>query len=115
MLFNATRDFNDRRVVDAVMDVARQTTADETTRIYAFALLYSSAMPPGYLDVDDLLNPGDTPAAMGWFTHDTRTRVTRAVLGDLHEEVRAVLQSIAESEPGTRVGIAAGAVLRRIR
>ncbi|HST59286.1 MAG TPA: hypothetical protein VLK84_11365, partial [Longimicrobium sp.] len=114
LLFNATRDFNDRRVVDAVAAVARRTGAPETTRIYAFALLFNYAVPGRYLNIEQLLQPGEFPPRIRYFTHDDRGDSTRAILGDLRPEVSEVLRSVAAAEPSSRVGIAAATVLRRL-
>jgi hypothetical protein len=114
-LFNATRSFNDRSVVDAVAEVARRGTATETTRIYAFALLFSYAVPGWYIEIADLLRPRETPARMSAVTHDASARSTRAVLGDLRPEVSAILQSVVEAEPNSRVAGAAETVLRWLR
>ncbi len=114
MLFNATRDFNDRRVIDAVADAARRRNAPETTRIYAFALLFNYAAPGSYLNMKQLLEPGEFPPRISFITHDDRAHATRAILGDLGPEVSAVLRSVAAAEPDSRVGIAAATVLRRL-
>lgn len=114
LLFNATRDFNDRRVVDAVAEIARLGSGSETTRIYAFALLFNYAVPGIYIDVGDLLDPADRFPAMGWSSHDDRARDTRAILGDLRPEVSEVLRSVIATEPRTRVGVAAEIVLRSL-
>lgn len=114
LLFNVTRDFNDRRVVDAVAAAARRSGAPETTRIYAFALLFNYAVPGRYIIIQQLLQPGEFPPRIRYFTHDDRGKSTRAVLGDLRPEVSAVLRSVATAEPGSRVGIAAATVLRRL-
>lgn len=114
LLFNATRSFNDRRVVDAVAEVARRRTAPETTRVYAIALLFSYAVPGRYIKVADLLHPREQSARMSAVSHDERARGTRAVLGDLRPEVGALLRIVAHSEPGSRVGIASAIVLRRL-
>jgi hypothetical protein len=111
-LFAATRDFNDRRVVDAVVDVARRTQASETTRIYALALLFNYAAPGFYIDLQDLLHPGNHLPPLRGRSHDTRAHETRAVLGDLRPEVREVLSSVVASEPESRVGVVASTVLR---
>ena len=113
-LFNATRDFNDRRVVDAVADAARRRDAPETTRVYAFALLFNYAVPGRYIIIQQLLQPGEFPPRVRYFTHDDRGDSTRAVLGDLRPEVSALLRSVAVAEPGSRVGVAAQTVLRRL-
>jgi hypothetical protein len=114
LLFNATRDFNDRRVVEAVSDVARRREVPETTRIYAFALLFNYAAPGRYIIIQQLLQPGEFPPRIRYFTHDDRGESTRAILGDLRPEVSAILRSVAAAEPGSRVGIAAATVLRRL-
>jgi len=111
-LFAATRDFNDRRVVDAVADVARRTQAPETTRIYALALLFNYAAPGLYVDFHDLLHPGSHLPALSSVSHDTRAQETRALLGDLRPAVREILGSVVAAEPASRVGSAAGIVLR---
>lgn len=112
-LFNASRDFNDRRVVDAVADLARRSGAPEEARIYALALLYSYAVPGLYIGVDDLLS-GRRPGISS-VSHDTRARETRAALGDLRPEICALLAAVVDSERDTRVGTAAAAVLRYLR
>lgn len=112
-LFNASRDFNDRRVVDAVADLARRSGAPEEARIYAFALLYSYAVPGLYIGVDDLL--GGRRPGIGSVSHDARTRETRVALGDLRHEVCTLLAAIVDSERETRVGTAAATVLRYLR
>lgn len=112
-LFNASRDFNDRRVVDAVADLARRTEAPETSRIYALTLLYSYAVPGLYIDTDDLLS-GRRPS-IGSVSHDTRAHETRAVLGDLRPEMSTLLAEIAGAERDTKVGTAAATVLRYLR
>lgn len=111
-LFNATRDFNDRRVVDAVADLARRGDAAETTRIYAFALLFNYAVPGSYIETGALLR-GARPG-ISFVTHDDRARDTRAILGDLRPGVREILNSVAAAEPDSRVGIAAATVLRNL-
>ncbi len=113
LLFNATRDFNDRQVVDAVAEIARRSNTPEITRIYAFALLFNYAVPGQYLDIEQLLEPGEFPPGISFVTHDYRAHATRAILGDLRSEVSAVLRSVAAAEPTSRVGIAAATVLRR--
>jgi hypothetical protein len=112
-LFNATRDFNDRRIVDAVADVARRSGAPETTRIYALTLLYSYAVPGLYIEPDDLIN--DVRPAVSAVTHDDRVKQTREILGDLRPAVGELLAGIVAREPGSRVGTAAAAVLRHLR
>lgn len=114
-LFNATRDFNDRRVVDAVADVARERSAPDATRIYAMALLFNYAVPGLYIDIEDLLNPGDAPAGLGSVSHDTRAHATRAQLGDLRPQVGELLDSIIAREPDGNVGQAAATILRYLR
>lgn len=114
-LFNATRDFNDRRVVDAVATVARDASTPDVTRIYALALLFNYAVPGLYIDTDDLLHPGDTPPGLGGVSHDTRAHTTRAMLGDLRPQVRELLESIIAREPAGRVGVAAATILRYLR
>lgn len=114
LLFNATRTFNDRRVVDAVAEVAQSRTAAETTRVYAFALLFSYAVPGRYIEVADLLHPREASTRMSAVSHDASARTTRAVLGDLRPEVRTILESVVGTEPNSRVGIAAATVLRRL-
>jgi hypothetical protein len=111
-LFNATRDFNDRRVVDAVADVARQRDAPETTRVYAMTLLFNYAVPGMYINFQHLLQPRGILPSLSSMSHDTRADETRAMLGDLRPEVRQVLESVVASEPGSRVGMAASTVLR---
>lgn len=113
-LFSATREFNDRRVVDAVADAALRPGMPETTRIFAFTLLYSYAVPGIYIDARDLLNPGNLPPGTSSFSHDERTYRTRELLGDLRPEVRRILRSVIDAEQNSRVGIAAGTVLRRL-
>lgn len=110
-LFNVTRDFNDRRVVDAVATAAREASTPEVTRIFALALLFNYAVPGLYIDTDDLLDPGDTPPGLWGVTHDDRASETRAVLGDLRPVVSELLQSIIVREPQGRVGVAAAAIL----
>ena len=112
LLFNATRDFNDRQLVDAVAEIARRSNAPETTRIYAFALLFNYAVPGQYLDIEQLLEPGEFPPGISFVTHDYRAHATRAILGDLRLEVGEVLRSVAAAEPASRVGLAAETSLR---
>jgi hypothetical protein len=112
-LFNSTRDFNDRRIVDAVADVARRSGAPETTRIYALTLLYSYAVPGLYIEADDLIN-GARPAISS-VTHDARVKETRELLGDLRPAVGELLAGIVAREPRSSVGTAAAAVLRYLR
>jgi len=114
-LFNVTRDFNDRRVVDAVAETARLGSAPETTRIYAMALLFNYAVPGIYIEAGDLLDPTIRFPTMGWVTHDDRADSTRALLGDLRPEVSEVLRSVTAAEPNSRVGVAAATVLRSLR
>lgn len=111
-LFAATRDFNDRRVVDAVAEVALRAQAPETTRIYALALLFNYAVPGQYLDFQDLLQPQGILPALSSMSHDTRAHETRAMLGDLRPEVRELLGSVIATEQDSQVGKAAGIVLR---
>lgn len=101
-LWNATRHFNDRRIVDAVAEVALRKTAPDTTRIFAFTLLFSYAHPGAYVDEADLLDPGETPPPVSSRTHDTRMDETRARLGGLRPEVAELLETIAAQEPGSR-------------
>ena len=115
VLFNATRDFNDRRVVDAVADVAREGSAPDATRIYAMALLFNYAVPGLYIDIEDLLNPSDAPAGLGSVSHDTRAHETRAQLGDLRPQVGELLDSIIAREPNGKVGQAAATILGYLR
>jgi hypothetical protein len=114
-LFNVTRDFNDRQLLDAVIDVARRSGAPETTRVYAFALLYSYAVPGLYLEIGDLLDPRGTPPGVFAVSHDTPAHETHAVLGDLRPEVAAILNEVATSDPSTRIRQAATTVSRRLR
>ena len=80
LLFNSTRDFNDRRVVEAASDIARRREAPETTRIYALALLFNYAVPGRYLNMKQLLEPGEFPPRISFVTHDDRAKATRAIL-----------------------------------
>jgi hypothetical protein len=114
-LTNATRDFNDRSLVEAVAEAARRPGAAEATRIHAFALLFSYAVPGIYIDARDLLQPGDQQIGTYSVTHDTRTYHTRESLGDLRPEMGALLRAIVEAEPASRVGKAAAMVLRELR
>lgn len=114
-LFEVTREFNDRGVVDAVAKVARQADAPDVTRIYAFALLFSYAVPGQYIVVQDLLVvPEGRGPGMAWESHDDAVKQTRPLLGDLRPEVAGVLRAVVETEPSSRAGVAAATVLSRL-
>jgi hypothetical protein len=112
LLVAATRTFNDRSVVDAVSDVARNRDAPEAARVHAFTLLYSYAVPGLYVDAGDLLDRPDAPPAIVAVSHDHHVHQTRASLGDLRPEVGRLLGEVVATEPATRVGCAAASVLR---
>lgn len=111
MLFNATRDFNDRRIIDALAGVARRSGVAEETRVYAFALLYSYAVPGIYIEIEDLLDSEEEYPALGASSPDERTYRTLELLGDLRPEVGRLLRSVMEAEPDSRVGDAARTIL----
>lgn len=111
-LVAATRTLNDRSVVDAVSDVARNREAPDAARVHAFALLYSYAVPGLYVNPGDLLDRPDAPPAIIAVSHDHHVHQTRAILGDLRPEVGRLLGEVAAAEQATRVGRAAASVLR---
>jgi hypothetical protein len=110
-LYRATRQFNDRRLIDAMIFILRHEQAPETTRVSAGTLLFSYAVPGTYLDADELLGGSESPA-LRRLSHDTRARETRARLGDLRPELKNVLGSVADAEPASRVGRAAATMLK---
>ena len=109
-LYRATRQFNDRRLIDALFFVVRRDDRPDATRVSAGTLLFSYAVPGIYLDADELLQGSESPGISG-VSHDLRARQTRALLGDLRPELRTVLGSLVATESETRIGRAARTML----
>jgi hypothetical protein len=114
MLVAATTKLRTRQVFESVGSAARNVHNGRLPRTYALSMLYSFAWPGGSIHVQDLLHPRENRSARVYRASGDGSIANGPDLGDVRDEVRALLAEIVASDQEDGVVRAAREILSRV-
>lgn len=105
----------DQRLFSALTSIARDRDQHELKRVAASSVLSTYAVPTSGMPLSELLDPRPDPTRSVRLTsvdHQPRTIGTRPLPATVTDDVAHLMRGLVVAEPESRVGVAAGRLLR---